>query len=128
MKFSLEATDANQIHFYDDNQVIISPQKQRYSIQFGESLIVTPDQVISNPKIDGITNLSDESITYLQELEPEVVILTTSSTVQHPLSKTAIQLAEKSIGVESMALGAACRTYNLLVLEGRRAILVISLI
>lgn len=128
MKFSLEATDANQIHFYDDNQVIISPQKQRYSIQFGESLIVTPDQIISNAKIDGITNLSDESVAYLQKLEPEVVILTTSSTVQHPLSKTAIQLAEKSIGVEFMVLGAACRTYNLLVLEGRRAILVISLI
>ncbi|PHS25386.1 MAG: hypothetical protein COA83_05535 [Methylophaga sp.] len=128
MKFSLEATDANQIHFYDDNQVIISPQKQRYSIQFGESLIVTPDQIISNAKIDSIANLSDESIAYLQDLEPEIVILTTGSTVQHPLSKTAIQLAEQSIGVESMALGAACRTYNLLVLEGRRAILVISLI
>ena len=126
MKFSLEATDSNQISFYDDNQIIINPEKQSYPLQFSTSLIVTPDQIIPDAAIGDITNLSDENITYLQNLEPEVIIFTTGSTPYIPLSKTAIKLAKKAIGMESMTLGAACRTYNLLVLEGRRVVLVIS--
>ncbi|MFW5426005.1 MAG: MTH938/NDUFAF3 family protein [Methylophagaceae bacterium] len=128
MKFSLEATDSNQIFSYDDNQIIISPEKQRYPLQLGTSLIVTPDQIINDTKIGDITNLSDENITFLQNLKPEIIILTAGSTAHRPLSNTAIKLAKKSIGAESMTLGAASRTYNLLVLEGRRVILVISLI
>jgi uncharacterized protein len=128
MKFSLEATDSNQIFSYDAHQVIISPEKQRYPLQSGTSLIVTPDQIIPDVKIGDITNLSDENITFLQNLKPEIIIITAGSTGHHPLSNTAIKLAEKSIGVESMTLGAACCTFNLLVLEGRRVILLISLI
>ncbi len=128
MKFSLEATDLNQIFSYDDNQVIISPEKKHYSLQLGTSLIITPDQVINDAKIDDITDLSDENIAFLQNLKPEIIILTAGSTSHYPLSNSAIKLAKKSIGVESMTLGAASRTYNLLVLEGRRVLLVISLI
>ncbi len=128
MKFSLEATDLNQIYSYDDNQIIISPEKKHYSLQLGTSLIVTPDQVINDAKIGDITDLSDENISFLQNLKPEIIILTAGSTAHRPIFNTAIKLAEKSIGVESMTLGAASRTYNLLVLEGRRVLLVISLI
>lgn len=129
MKFSLEQTGSNQISFYDDSQIIISPEKQSYSLQLGTSLIVTPDKVITDEKIADIANLSDENISYLQSLEPEIVIFTAGSTTlpHHPSSNTAIKLAKKLNGMESMTLGAACRTYNLLVLEGRRVILVISL-
>ncbi|PHS32398.1 MAG: hypothetical protein COA95_03695 [Methylophaga sp.] len=129
MKFSLEQTGLNQISFYDDSHIIISPEKQRYSLQLGASLIVTPDNVISDVKIADIMNLSDDNISYLQNLEPEIVIFTAglTATPRHPLSNTTLQLARKLNGIESMTLGAACRTYNLLVLEGRRVILVISL-
>ncbi|MDQ7072867.1 MAG: MTH938/NDUFAF3 family protein [Gammaproteobacteria bacterium] len=126
MKFSLEATNANQIHFYDDNQIIINPDKRSYLIQQANSLIITPEQVITNFRVDDFTHLTDDDIAYLQELEPEVIIFATGSSPHNTLSITALKLAEKAIGVESMALGAACRTYNLLVLEGRRAILVVS--
>lgn len=126
MKFSLEATDANQIHFYDDDHVIISPDKQSYSIQLGTRLIVTPDTIVTDSEIDHITDLSKQNIIYLQSLEPEVVIFTTGLSAHYPSATTAAELAKNSIGAEFMTLGSACRTYNLLVLEGRRAILVIS--
>ncbi len=126
MKFSLEATNANQIHFYDDNQIIINPDKRCYLIEQANSLIITPEQVITNFRVDDFTHLTDDDIAYLQELEPEVIIFATGSSPHNPLSITTLKLAEKAIGVESMALGAACRTYNLLVLEGRRVILVVS--
>lgn len=128
MKFSLEATHANQIYFYDDNQVIINPNKQKYPLQSGASLIVTPDQIISDVDMGDITNLTAQNIVYLQNLEPEILIFTAGFSIHYLRAKSTAELAKKSIGVECMSLGAACRTYNLLVLENRRAILVISLI
>ncbi|MBL1322029.1 MAG: hypothetical protein COA63_013370 [Methylophaga sp.] len=128
MKFSLEATNANQIISYDDNQVIISPEKQTYSIQLGSSLIVTPDQIISPAKITDISKLSEEDISYLHTLEPEIIIFTAGPIIPRPKAEIIARLAKKSIGVESMTLGSACRTYNLLALEDRRVMLVISLI
>lgn len=129
MKFSLEtSTDAYQIHSYDDNQVIINPEKQSYPLRLGESLIITPREIITDTKIGEIKNISDQQLSYLQNLEPEILIFTEGSSVHYPQSKTVAELAKKSIGVECMALGAACRTYNLLVLEDRRVVLVISLI
>ncbi len=127
MKFSLEATSANQIQFYDDTQVIISPEKQTYPLQLGSCLIVTPDQIITDSKIGNIMNLSDQNIAYLQNLEPEILIFTAGLVANHPLVKTQTEFAKKSIGVEYMTMGAACRTYNLLVLEGRQVALIISL-
>jgi uncharacterized protein len=125
MKFSLEVTDANQIQYYDDDQIIVNPDKRSYSLQQCSSLIITPEQIITDAEIDDLTNLSDNSISYLEKLEPEVIIFTTGSTPHDSLSSFALKLAKKPIGIESMILGAACRTYNLLVLEGRRVILVI---
>lgn len=125
MKFSLEATDANQIHFYDDCQIIIGPEKQHYSIKAGASLIVTPDQIISNSELVNIRDLSEKNIRYLQKLAPEAIIFTSRTEPLYPLAKTIAELSQKSIGSEYMTLGAACRTYNLLVLEGRQVALVI---
>lgn len=126
MKFSLEVTDANQIQYYDNDQIIVNPDKRSYLLQQCRSLIITPEQIITDAEIDDLTNLSDSSICYLEKLEPEVIIFTTGSTPHDALSSIALKLAKKTIGVESMVLGAACRTYNLLMLEGRRVILVIS--
>ena len=128
MKFSLEATQANQIVSYDDNQIIINPDKQIYPLHTGASLIITPEQIITDSKISDITDLSDEDMSYLHNLEPEVLIFTTGSTIHFPSAEVLVTLAKKAIGIESMPLGAACRTYNLLVLENRRVVLVISII
>ena len=52
--------------------------------------------------------------------EIDVLILGTGSTLVAPAPGLRRQLREAGIGVEIMNTPAACRTYNLLVAEGRR--------
>ena len=51
---------------------------------------------------------------------PEVVIFGSGSRLRFPHPRLTAQLAKQRIGVETMDFGAACRTYNILMSEGRR--------
>ena len=51
---------------------------------------------------------------------PEIIILGTGSRHQFPDHSLLSQLTKKSIGIEIMDTKACCRTYNILVEEGRR--------
>jgi len=58
----------------------------------------------------------------LAELGPEVVIFGSGERLRFPQPAWLQALAERRIGVETMDLGAACRTYNILAGEGRHVI------
>lgn len=128
MKFTLDATDANQIHHYNDHEILINPQKQKYVIEQTKSLIITPDKVITDFTINDITKLSKENLNALICLAPEIILFTTGPSPHLPVPGITAEFSSKAIGVEFMALGPACRTFNLLVSEGRQAILVIATI
>jgi len=125
MKLSLESnSDINEIISYDDNHVVIRSRNNPEVLRFEDSLLLTPNEIIQKKTISD-TVTSDE-LSYLKTLAPEIVILTkVSSDYLHP--KTLVKFTEQSIGVESMLLGAACRTYNLLAAEGRQVVFVIKL-
>lgn len=126
MKFSLEApSDANQIHAYDDDFIVIRTKNNTGLLRVDNSLILTSNQVITDLPINDLTQLSSRDITYLKSLAPEVLILVQGSDV-HLSAQTRVQFSELAIGVECMSLGAACRTYNLLVAEGRQVVLLIN--
>lgn len=55
-------------------------------------------------------------------LEPEVVILGTGATLRFPHPELARRLSAAGIGLEVMDSNAACRTYNILLAEGRRVL------
>lgn len=61
----------------------------------------------------------------LKNLDPEVLILAHGSSVYSLPSKLMIGFYAQAIGVECMPLGAACRTYNLLVAEDRKVVLAV---
>jgi uncharacterized protein len=54
-----------------------------------------------------------------------VVIFGTGARQRFPHPRLVAPLARARIGVEVMATGAACRTYNILMGEGRRVVAVI---
>jgi uncharacterized protein len=54
-------------------------------------------------------------------LEPEIVLLGSGRGLRFPPAALLAPLYERGIGVEVMDTGAACRTYNILVTEGRIA-------
>jgi uncharacterized protein len=61
-------------------------------------------------------------------LEPEIVLLGTGRRQQFPHPRLTQALLEQGVGVEVMDTAAACRTYNVIMLEGRRVAAALLLI
>jgi uncharacterized protein len=60
-------------------------------------------------------------------LKPEVVVLSTGTKQQFPRAALRAEFATRKIGLEVMEIGAACRTYNVLVGEERRVLAAVLL-
>jgi uncharacterized protein len=60
-------------------------------------------------------------------LAPEVVVLSTGAKQQFPRAALRAEFASRKVGLEVMEIGAACRTYNVLVGEERRVLAAILL-
>jgi uncharacterized protein len=69
--------------------------------------------------IDGASDLSLESLQPIWGLEPRILLLGGSGFPPPQLKALRQALAQRQIALESMDLGAACRTYNVLAQEER---------
>ncbi|NOQ94923.1 MAG: hypothetical protein GQ547_09860 [Methylophaga sp.] len=120
---SLESnSDINEIISYDDNHVVIRPRNNSDLLRLEESFILTPTLIVPKKRISDV--VEPDELDYLKTLEPEVLILT--KTAGQQLSPHAlVKFSQQSMGVESMLIGAACRTYNLLAAEGRHVVLIV---
>lgn len=119
-----EVSEYNQIHTYGDDHVVIRRLNQLERIE--SNFILTRDQCITNWPVTDTINLSPQQLTELQRLDPEVILFATGSGLCIELLKISQHLAQSQIGCEFMALGAACRTFNLLVSEQRKVLLATS--
>jgi uncharacterized protein len=114
MKFMLDDTaQGNIIQAYAAGRVTVS------GITYDSSLIVTPAAIIETWRPGDFSMLRCDDFTQLAELEPEIVILGTGASHQFPPASLCQPLIERRIGMESMDTAAACRTYNILMAEGR---------
>ena len=78
------------------------------------------DQILKDWPVPHYAALTKEVIVELAKLPLEVVLLGTGEKIRFPQPEVTAPLLNKNIGVEVMDVGAACRTYNLLVAEGRK--------
>lgn len=84
-----------------------------------QSLIVLQDRLIEPWGPAVFTDLSGEHLAQLAGLGCDVVLLGTGARQRFPAPALMRPLIEARIGVEVMDTAAACRTYNILVAEGR---------
>lgn len=89
-------------------------------IRYEKNLILLPDHIIENWPISSLQELEIQHFENVLPHEPEIILLGTG--FQHRFPNHAIpgQLAKLGIGIEIMDTKACCRTYNILVEEGRR--------
>jgi uncharacterized protein len=117
MKFSELETDAGPlIEAYEPGQVRI--QGQHYQ----GSLAVTAGRVLSDWGPVGFDALEPAHFEAIAALAPQVVVLGTGARQRFPEPALYAILLARGIGIEIMDTGAACRTYNILVGEGRRVV------
>jgi uncharacterized protein len=115
MKLHLStATGVHLITGYGDGYVEVDARR------YEASLVVLPDRVIADwpvPSFDALTSLH---LGALAEHRPEIVLLGTGRRHRFPAPALLADLIMHDIGLEVMDSRAACRTYNILVAEGRR--------
>jgi uncharacterized protein len=117
MKFAqIEQSGANLVDAYDQTRIRINGR------DYASGLAVTAEAVITDWGPDRIADLDAGHVEALLALQPQVVIIGTGTRQQFPDPALYFGLLERGIGVEIMDTGAACRTYNILVGEGRRVV------
>lgn len=102
---------------YDDQGVEIN------AIRFDHSLIVLPELPPTQWMTSDFTQLQAEHFAPILALQPDVVILGTGHRQRFIHPKHIADLTARRIGVECMDSKAACRTYNILMAEGRKVAL-----
>lgn len=103
----------NTITAYGPDHVTVNGEVLR------TSLIVTPDAAPQPWRPASIDELLATDMEVVATLDCPVVILGTGARQQFPKPAVLRPLIERGIGVEVMDNGAACRTFNILVAEGR---------
>lgn len=83
------------------------------------SVIVMPETLILDWAPQDYSGLTMRDIEAVAELKPEVALLGTGVTQLFPSTGILSPFAKQGIGVEVMHTPAACRTYNILMTEGR---------
>ena len=68
----------------------------------------------------GFEELTEAHFTQLAELDTEIVIFGSGNRLRFPPAQLSRALIERQIGMETMDSQAACRTYSVLVAEGRK--------
>jgi uncharacterized protein len=115
MKFTLDSRDdINLIRGYAQGEVRIGEQVAR------APCIVSAAQLILDWAVRDVATLTAADLAPIFELQPDVVLLGTGPKQTFPAGGVRQAFAVRNVGLEVMDLGAACRTYNILVQEERR--------
>ena len=86
------------------------------------SVIVTADAV--RPwAARSVADLSTSDLGPILDLRPELILLATGAVQRFPPTPVLYHALAQQVGIEVMEIGGACRTYNVLVGDGRRVAL-----
>jgi len=115
MKFSEETGGGIlRIDAYGAGHIVVSGR------DYHRGLILTPQQVLEGWGPTEPAGLAVEHIRALLDLGPQVIVIGTGARQVFPPHALFALAHGRGVGVDVMDTGAACRTYNILVGEGRR--------
>ena len=101
---------------YRSGEVIVNHQS------YAHNLIVMPEQISLDWPVYTVAELQTSHFAGLLKFQPEIILLGCGA--QHPLlhPRLIAPLIQANIAVESMTTAAACRTYTILMAEGRKVL------
>ncbi len=108
---------ANTITGYGDGYIEIN------KIPYSHAVLLSSDGEILEWPLKSFEELSPADFSQMASLKPELIIIGTGQRQRFPRPELLKTLIEAKIGFEVMDSQAACRTYNILVGEGRQVLL-----
>lgn len=106
----------NTVRAYQRDEVVIGARRLR------APCIVSATQLITDWPVESIAALTLEQMDPLLRLSPRIVLLGTVEASPRAPAPVRRALEARGIALETMELGAACRTYNVLAQERREVV------
>ncbi len=122
MKLHLQTPAANIITGFGAGWIRVGADEYR------ENIVLLPDAIVKGWAPAGFDALAEADFARLLGCKPEIVLLGTGDVQRFPHPRLLAKLGEAHVGVEVMDTGAACRTFNILVAEGRRVAAALTLL
>lgn len=116
MKLTLTSRGQNIIRAYATGEVRIGEQLLH------NNCLIAPEQIVADWSARSVESLSPIDLQPIFALNPELVVLGTGERQQFPSPAIRAAFLAREIGLEVMDLGAACRTFNILLSEDRRVV------
>lgn len=115
MKLHLQSpTQQHLVSAYGSGFVAINGERLE------RSLIVTPESLTRDWPVANFDALSEAHFAALSQIDCEILLLGTGKRLRFPSPALMRSVYEARIGLEVMDTYAACRTYNILMGEGRK--------
>lgn len=114
MKFQREATSDFAITAYTADSVSVA------GVEYRHSLRVSHQAAAAAWPVANFADITAASVAHATQVQPEIVIIGTGKRLRFPPPLALAPLRDAHIGFEIMDTNAACRTYNVLLGEGRQ--------
>lgn len=115
MKLHMDPAHAgHRISRYDERTVTVG------GTVVADTFLVTPDHLHTGLALPDLAGLGWNDLDLLHGTDTSILIIGTGRTQRLPAPRLYAELAERGVGLEVMDSAAACRTYNILLVEGRR--------
>jgi uncharacterized protein len=116
MEINKEPKTKFSIQTYDTESITVQDTK------YTSSTIISKNHIESNWDPQTLSDLNANNIQSLLSLNPEIIIIGHNKIdEQIPIEIRAL-LTKHRIGIESMSVGAACSTFNILLNEDRKVV------
>jgi uncharacterized protein len=115
MHIQRETLENNTIRSYTDHEITVGSER------YESSVIISADAVIPSWPIQHLQELNETTLEPILALRPEIIMIGHSKTATIPLPVLEY-LSKQRIGIESMSIGSASRTFNVLLSEKRRVV------
>ena len=117
MKLHLTRSEGRNLFTgYGDGYVAVNDRR------YDRNVVVMPSGEVADWNAGSFEELTAAHLAALLELHPEIVLLGTGDRLRFPHPEITRALAEARIGFEVMDTKAACRTFNILMAEGRQVV------
>jgi uncharacterized protein len=117
MKIDRESAEGKNVFTaYDEGWVEVSGRRH------AANLVVSGETVVPGWTAGGFEGLKLAEIEALAAMQPEILLLGSGRAFRFPAPALLAPLYAARIGVEVMDTRAACRTYNILLAEGRAVV------
>lgn len=84
-----------------------------------KNIVISKNRLVENWNVESYHNLATHHLDQIISWQPELIIIGSGSVPSFPNAELIEHTASRNIGLEIMDTGAACRSYNLLIDEGR---------